>query len=362
MSSSEDNNQSSLESNISQKPILPVKKRPPPLRTMTNKKPRPSSEVTQTSFLKSFHQAKSSSTDSLSSNASLSASQRISQASSIQNKPCSPQRKSISLKAEDKSSQGKPLLKASSDLSKSSKSPLKFDTVKQIHRKGTSPDLTTVNKPPLPAKRIIGQLNSVQPNRQLIRSTSTGTARPSIDNPKTRSQVHRSNSTSTDSSKITPRRASVPQKSSSSTVLKPITKTNVVRRPSSSDISSSPSTKVISPQKKSSTKAFASTDKDQKLKRSVSQNRSNSATREIEKTVENVQNHLKNSICSLVKLYEMNPQNRHEEDNDISVQSRSERLQSWLSNPLPSLDSKDFSMMEVDILDQYVTQMLSFTR
>ena len=35
-------------------------------------------------------------------------------------------------------------------------------------------------------------------------------------------------------------------------------------------------------------------------------------------------------------------------------------LAPWLSNPLP--DSKDFSLIEVDILDQYVTDMLSFTR
>ena len=40
-----------------------------------------------------------------------------------------------------------------------------------------------------------------------------------------------------------------------------------------------------------------------------------------------------------------------------------EQLNSWLANPtMPSLESKDLSITEIDVLDQYVTDMITFTQ
>lgn len=388
MSSGEDNTQSSLESNSATRPVLPVKKRSPPPRTSVNRKTRPSSsnssEVgqTSTSFVKSFQQAKSSSTDSLSSNTSVAAIKKPSQKfTSLSSKKILPTK-------EDKfSPQPKPLLKTTSDLTqKSSKAPLRAEPSKQIQRKTTSPDLTNVKPPALPAKRIIGQLNSIQPTRQLVRSTSTGTTRPPVDLRSRQQQVQRSNSNhlgpdhtqGTGEKAKNPTRPTVQQKLSSSSFRTTTSRPNLVSRRSSSSELPSHSQKAVQIQKKSTTDTLLAPEKGQHSKRNASMNRANSATREIEKTVQNVQTHLKNSICSLVKLYEMNPQKRMASKEETLSQKTqpaskpdpststnqlsSERLQTWLANPLPSLDSKDFSMMEVDILDQYVTQMLSFTR
>ena len=95
---------------------------------------------------------------------------------------------------------------------------------------------------------------------------------------------------------------------------------------------------------------------------------------------------LKNSIHSLIKFYETSVTHKRPvvledktldevlgtSDDGQSIctagsghlsqlsQLSVDRLHSWLSNPLP--DSKDFSLIEVDVLDQYVTDMLSFTK
>ncbi len=39
-----------------------------------------------------------------------------------------------------------------------------------------------------------------------------------------------------------------------------------------------------------------------------------------------------------------------------------EKIQSWLSNPASSMGQRDLSITEVDVLDQYVTDMISFTK
>jgi len=154
--------------------------------------------------------------------------------------------------------------------------------------------------------------------------------------------------------------------------------------------SSSDSNKIQQIPKKSLTETFTSSEKIQKLKQTVSLNKAKSATKGIEKTMGNVQTRLKNSITSLVRPQESPKKAKqpvalrdtstpssncfkvHDDNQSICTatsghlsqlsQFSSDRLQTWLANPLPSLESKDFSMLEVDILDQYITDMLSFTR
>jgi hypothetical protein len=135
--------------------------------------------------------------------------------------------------------------------------------------------------------------------------------------------------------------------------------------------------------------SFAAHEKVQRIRKAVALTRSNSNPKPESPPHESVQTRLKNSIHSLIKFYETNTHNRKapvvledktlgevlaslEDDQSICTaasghlsqlsQLSAERLQSWLSNPLPSLDSKDFSLVEVDVLDQYVTDMLSFTK
>jgi hypothetical protein len=140
-----------------------------------------------------------------------------------------------------------------------------------------------------------------------------------------------------------------------------------------------------SQKKPSLSESFVASEQVQKIKKAVSLSRTNSENR----PTESVHSRFKSSIHSLIKFYEtsvthkkpvvLEDKNLHDQglaslEDGHSVctaasgghlsqlsQLSAERLQSWLSNPLPSVDSKDFSLMEVDVLDQYVTDMLSFT-
>ena len=147
---------------------------------------------------------------------------------------------------------------------------------------------------------------------------------------------------------------------------------------------------VVPSQKKPSlSESFAASEQIQKIKKAVTLTRANSSERSKvadDKHSESVQVRLKNSIHSLIKFYETSVTHKRPvvledktldevlgtSDDGQSIctagsghlsqlsQLSVDRLHSWLSNPLP--DSKDFSLIEVDVLDQYVTDMLSFTK
>jgi len=158
------------------------------------------------------------------------------------------------------------------------------------------------------------------------------------------------------------------------------------------------------PKKPSLSESFAASEKVQRIKKAVALTRTNSESRTPKpepkpepkpdnRPNESVQTRLKNSIHSLIKFYETNTHHKRSGESPVVLEDKTsldqalelvddgrsvctnttghlsqlsqlsaERLQSWLSNPLPSMDSKDFSLVEVDVLDQYVTDMLSFTR
>ena len=80
-------------------------------------------------------------------------------------------------------------------------------------------------------------------------------------------------------------------------------------------------------------------------------------------------------INALIKYYENRPVMLRDKDSDSSSfvgnypsggglsqlsMFSTEQLQSWLSNPM--VDCKDQSITEIDVLDQYISQMMSFTR
>ena len=419
-SSSEDNAHSSLESGLGSRPALPKKKSPPPKSAVSfsNKKGRQTSDETSaSSFLKTFQKAtgsRRSSTESLSSaGSSVAKVKPIKQVPNRKNSPPKEVVRKISCSSSDEHGPSRtvsaPKIRNVGTVVNQSK--------QVLQRKSSSPELSP-SRPTPTVKRSSSQAGSFIHVRPLSRSTSnertvhtqcaesqtnvTKSSRPPI--------VRRSSSNCFGSSDNDPSKKQKPyvpiQRKLSNASIKSNEGTTTTKRSNSNNsllsdksdkkyVPSSIKSKAMAapvekpPKKPSLSESFAAHEKVQRIRKAVALTRSNSSPKTDSPPHESVQTRLKNSIHSLIKFYETNTHHRKapvvledktlgevlaslEDDQSICTaasghlsqlsQLSAERLQSWLSNPLPSLDSKDFSLVEVDVLDQYVTDMLSFTK
>lgn len=325
-SSAVDSALSSPESSPDSRPSLPTKKKSPPPKASTVGKSKSTVPPSSTTFLKTFQRATCSSTDSLSSITSVSTTPKSK--SLFNRKPFI-----VTTKRTTSEERISPFQATS-----------RTNTISQTNRKSSSPEAR-----PIPDRAFFKTQN-----RPVPRTFSNGFGQKM--NPESKFDLHNSSS----------RRSSSDTSSTSQTFSNQVVKVKPV-------------------QKKSLSEAFeiASSEKIQKFKQSVCLTKAKSVSK-----VSNVQTRLKNSISSLVGqqketkscqpvvLHDTTNSGyylRNTEDNRSNCTATSghlsqlsqlsaDRLQTWLANPLPSLESKDFSMLEVDILDQYITDMLSFTR
>ena len=416
-SGSEENAHSSIESGIGSRPELPKKKSPPRSTTAT-KRSKPlvtSSSADQTSgssFLKTFQKATttSSSSSRRSSNESLSSLSTSSAPKTSRKLTTAKDVKKVEPKSTTSTTTTMRVTK-SNDVLTFSKTGRTDPTKQVLQRKSSSPELTSSRPANTGIRRSTSQASSFSQSKVIVRTLPN--LRPSESQPlrpKTPSFVKKSSSCfgSSESESKEIQRPSIPGKCSPQRKLSDASlksSSTSVRRALSNSSSfgeigdkkrieaarkAKATAQVVPSQKKPSlSESFAASEQIQKIKKAVTLTRANSSERSKvadDKHSESVQMRLKNSIHSLIKFYETSVTHKRPvvledktldevlgtSDDGQSIctagsghlsqlsQLSVDRLHSWLSNPLP--DSKDFSLIEVDVLDQYVTDMLSFTK
>ena len=382
-------------------------------------------ESSASSFLKTFQKATGSRRSSTESLSSAGSSVQQAKVKPSPNRKSSPPKELVRKPSFSKVDQ-KPSTRviAANDITKARNTTPVNNPKQVLQRKSSSPELSSSKPVNQPVKRSSSQASNFSQTRPVVRTSSTEKSLQSKSQTesltKPRPPVVRRSSSScfsssdTDSSK---KLKSVPppvQRKTSNSSIKSVEgpTSNGVRRSLSNssslsevrDRKNAKSTNVAhvepTPKKPSLSESFAASEKVQRIKKAVALTRTNSESRTPKPETkpenrpnESVQTRLKNSIHSLIKFYETNTHHKKSGDSPVVLEDKTtldqvfasvddgrsvctnttghlsqlsqlsaERLQSWLSNPLPSMDSKDFSLVEVDVLDQYVTDMLSFTK